>query len=161
MPRRKKGDDSDSASEGEDYELPADSYYDRKGCAPLDQGGSRGRNRGGPRRNLADEEEKMNKMLEEQSEEAESEAEQPEDEEEEERAAKMKGRATGKDLVPCEVHPLDHVIESTPKKIALAAKSAETKVEGSTEETKDGTNEKPDDQEMKDDNKQEVELKTK
>ena len=47
-------------------------------------------------------------MLEE-SEEAESDAEQPEEEEED---PKAKGRATGKDLVPCEVHPLDHVIES-------------------------------------------------
>ena len=38
MPRRKKGADSESAedySESDDYELPADSYYDRKGCAPM------------------------------------------------------------------------------------------------------------------------------
>ena len=33
------------------------------------------------------------------------------DEEEEEDPKSTKGRATGKDLVPCEVHPLDHVIE--------------------------------------------------
>ena len=60
MPKRRKGDDSDSASEGEDYELPADSFYEGKHCAPMHAGNGRSRGRGGQRRNLAEEEEKMN-----------------------------------------------------------------------------------------------------
>lgn len=50
----------------------------------------------------------MNKMLNEPSEAEDS----PGDEDDEEGgSAPVKGRATGKDLVPSETHPLDHIIE--------------------------------------------------
>ena len=132
--KRKKGSDEESAdySAEDDYELPPDAYYDKKSCAPLHQG-SRSRGRAREKvKDLKKEEEEVIKAMEQ------SEDDSAGDENDDEEDPKLtKGRATGKDLVPCELHPLDHVIEliiadriassvkTTPlKRIQAAAKMA-------------------------------------
>ena len=146
MGKRKKGGDSeaDYSSDEEAYEDPVDAFYSTKGCAKLDYSRRGGRNREKTFVDIQKEEDRINKMLEEQSDDKESAAEHPEDEDD----PKAKGRATGKDLVPCELHPLDHMIECI---IADRIKSAEispskskkrSTVKNSQEETKDGSTEK-------------------
>ena len=94
-------------------------------------------------------------MLEQPSEESEGEDEE-DDIGQEQEGVKGAKRATGKDLVPCETHPMDHVIEViiadrlyTPKS---SAKKSRVKKDEEEEETKEGTNEKAPqvDAEMKD-----------
>lgn len=152
-PRRKKVDDSESGDDQSDedaYEDPVDAFYHTKQSAPLY--GRQQSRRGDKILDLQREEARINKMLDEQSDEKESEAEQPEEDE------APKGRATGKDLVPCELHPLDHMIEQiifdrimTPKPSPSKSKKNKSAVKedkkatstavfaSSSQETKTGT----------------------
>ena len=111
-PKRRKADESESADDYSDdddgYSEQANDYYKTKSCAPLTSKSNRIRSNREKLRDLAKEEEKMNKMLNEPSE---AEEESAGEAEEGEAPGAIKGRATGKDLVPCELHPLDHVIE--------------------------------------------------